>query len=303
MPRSRSSLILGIVMTVGCFAEEAPQPSDVSSVPDLPATTPTDAVEDSTAAAELPAPAAPLDESSEVRGTLDTLEVVPNLPTGLSVVEVSVVVEEVPARLVLAWIDPGVGVAKVLGVTPDDPDGISASGAAVRRGVDIAIGSGFLSAFYPPTPLGLLIVNGRRISRLNAEGHSTLLAVTSGEIVMVPRETPSAGFSGAIQTGPRLLMDGRNGVFASEPRTRDPYRRAFVAICSRGTLFGVTLDPVHLFPLAELLRSSDFACDDAVNLSGGGSEALVVRDLDGLIRAWGNASSRQGSLLAVVLGS
>ena len=88
-----------------------------------------------------------------------------------------------------------------------------------------------------------------------------------------------------------------------EPERRRPATRAFVALCEGGIIVvGISEDPIHLYDLAMLLVSPGStnrpACYDAVNLSGGGSAALVVRRHgEETPLVWGNVSVRQASLV------
>lgn len=197
---------------------------------------------------------------------------------------------------------------QVVGVTPEQPTGRSALGALNKNNADLVLGSGFLERFYPVTPLGLLVVDGVEISQLSrGRPLSAILAVRKQEIALIPRDAyRPVGTLGAIQTGPWLIQDGVVGISSREPETRPPVTRAFFALCEQGVwLAGVTLDGVHLFHLANFLATpkanGGYACRQAVNLSGGGAEALVVRAREGGEPfLWGNANFRQASLIVFV---
>jgi uncharacterized protein YigE (DUF2233 family) len=107
-----------------------------------------------------------------------------------------------------------------------------------------------------------------------------------------------------LQLGPRLIENGSVVVFGNEPQTRTPTSRGFIAKCADATIVvGITETPVSLYHLATYLgaaqRDGGLACDQAVNLSGGGAELLIVKSDDGaVVYAGGNTTVRQAALVA-----
>jgi hypothetical protein len=190
----------------------------------------------------------------------------------------------------------------IVGVTRSQPAGHSVLGALKRGQFEVLLAGGFMEALVPPTPVGLLVIDGQTINRVNPKGYSTILAVRDGSLYLVPRD--SLGFEavdGALQTGPRLIENGQVTIYPTEPESRPAATRAFVGFQEDGEiLLGITHDPVHLYHLATYLAappdSRVLPCYDAVNLCGGGVEALAVAVEDSVV-SLGNASLRQASML------
>jgi uncharacterized protein YigE (DUF2233 family) len=212
---------------------------------------------------------------------------------------------------------------KVIGVTPSAPAGPSAIDALTDQRVHVVVGSAYVETFYPPTPVGLLIVGGRTINPLNKQGMSSVLAVRSGRLVLTSKEEYKASrIEGAFQVGPQLVKAGQvvtKVLLQSEPRIVDPKKqfaysqkaeeepratRAFVGFRADGTIvLGVTLQPVRLSDLALFLAAKTefggLGCSEAVNLCGGGSEVLTFRT-GRETQSFGNKSLRQAALLTFV---
>jgi len=224
-------------------------------------------------------------------------------PVGGVKVENREILGKQPKSIIIAVIETALLKPAIAGLTYDNPAGSSAAGALVQDSADVVIGSGFLASFDPLSPLGLLIVNGELVNEIRPNGFSTVLGVEEGRLWLVNKDDyEPERFSSALQTGPRLVEDGVLGNSPEEPRLRPPAKRAFVGFCEQDIIVGVSLDPIHLHDLAAFLASpktdGGLGCQDAVNLAGGGSEALVVRtQKDGAPLMWGNVRMRQASLL------
>jgi uncharacterized protein YigE (DUF2233 family) len=209
---------------------------------------------------------------------------------------------------------------KVIGVTPAAPAGPSAIDALTDQRVHVVVGSAYVETFYPPTPVGLLIVAGRTINPLNKQGMSSVLAVRSGRLALTSKEEYNASrVEGAFQVGPQLVKSAQvvsKGLLQVEPRIVDPKKqfaysqkvteepratRAFVGFRADGTIvLGVALQPVRLSDLALFLAAKTefggLGCSEAVNLCGGGSEVLTFRT-GRETQSFGNKSLRQAALL------
>ena len=227
------------------------------------------------------------------------------------------------ADIVYLTIQRGRLTPKVIGVTPSAPAGPSAIDALTDQRVHVVVGSAYVETFYPPTPVGLLVVSGRTINALNKQGMSTVLAVRSGKLVLMSKEEYNASrVEGAFQVGPQLVKSGQvvsKGLLQFEPGIVDPKKqfaysqkveeepratRAFVGFRADGTLvLGVTLHAVRLSDLAVFLATKTelggLGCSEAVNLCGGGSEVLAFRT-GRETQSFGNGTLRQAALLTFV---
>lgn len=211
------------------------------------------------------------------------------------------------SRVIVVLIDPAHYRPRVVGVSPSMPSGQSIVGGIHRQGADIVVGSGYVEAYYPPTPTGLLITDGALINPLST-GSKVLTAVVGvvrGGLfihrvdVSVPERT-----TGAFQVGPWLVEDSRNIIHPSEPDSIRPFTRAFVGVRNDGfVIAGVTQQPVHLYHLADYLSagtgSRGLECVTAVNLAGGGSDGLAVKQGDSVI-TFRNTHQRQASILCFI---
>lgn len=211
------------------------------------------------------------------------------------------------SRIIAVIIDPSRYRPKVVGVSPSMPSGQSIVGGIQRQGADIVVGSGYVETYYPPTPTGLLIANGALINPLNP-GSPVLTAVVGverGELfvhranVSIPERA-----TGAFQVGPWLVEDGKNIIHPREPETKRPFTRAFIGVRNDGfVVAGVTQRPVHLYHLADYMSagpgSRGLECVTAVNLAGGGSDGLAVKQGDSVI-TFRSTRKRQASILCFI---
>jgi hypothetical protein len=215
--------------------------------------------------------------------------------------------EEPGSRLVYVKMSGSAVRPEVLGVTKEHPAGRSGQSVATGR-TAVVLGSAFVTSFYPPTPAGLLIVAGETTGKLFQAGLSTIVFVRGDTIGFAARDAAAdmTGMKGALQLGPRLIENGVVAILDTEPRDRKPSTRAFIAKCAGATtIAGITESPVSLYHLARYLGAAKSAggpgCTEAVNLSGDGSELLIVRSADGTIAyAGGNTTVRQAGLIAFV---
>jgi hypothetical protein len=159
---------------------------------------------------------------------------------------------------------------------------------------DAAIVGAVNGAFFEAdgAPSGLLISHGRRMAGFNGRGGSGILIVAERRARLVPAEGDASAVEGdvVLQCGPRLVEpDGTLGI-----RSDDGKRASRTVACIRngGTELNLVLawtrnsdrDGPGLFEMAEWLRQplvpdDKTGCDAALNLDGGPSTGLVLRDL------------------------
>jgi uncharacterized protein YigE (DUF2233 family) len=153
-----------------------------------------------------------------------------------------------------------------------------------------AVNGGFFEVDGAPS--GLLISHGRRMAAFNERGGSGLLVMTERRARLVPAEADAAAVLGdvVLQCGPRLVEpDGTLGI-----RSDDGKRASRTVACIRhgGTELNLVLawtrnsdrDGPGLFELAQWLRQplvpgDKAGCEAALNLDGGPSTGVVLRDL------------------------
>ncbi len=192
---------------------------------------------------------------------------------------------------------------RIIGVTRESPSGQSVSGLLNHSQAEVAIGGGFVESFYPLTPTGLLIVDGKAISPKSKKGYSGIIAVQNKKLKISHRDVfESDKTTGAFQVGPTLVSRDSVRISPQEPQKRNPYTRGFVGIRKDGkVVLGLTENRVHLYHLARHLNKSvaekGVGCVEAVNLSGGGAEAIAVRSGNNLL-LFGNSTLRQASMIA-----
>ena len=202
------------------------------------------------------------------------------------------------AKVAVAVARPGSLVPSVLGVTREYPKGRSVLAALAQPGVELVIAGGFGGRFSPPSPAGLLVVDGNVVSPVDRQGREVLLVILDGRLRFLPRDSAiPEGTSGAMQVGPWLVKGGS----LVAPDGPERATRAFVGVRANGAaVVGVTLERVRLHDLGAYLVDSRDAggqgCVNAVMLRGGGSEALATRDSDAVL-SLGNARRRQASML------
>lgn len=154
--------------------------------------------------------------------------------------------------------------------------------------VDVAVNAGFFGFGF--TPAGLMVQGGRVLSPAGPNGGSGVLVVDRGRARLIPSDSvdPAAMRADlALQCGPRLIeADGSHGIRrGGGPRARR------TAVCIRDG--GRTLDLIvvnhtegrlgpTLFNLATWLHEGlipgESGCEAALNLDGGPSTGLYVRN-------------------------
>ena len=168
----------------------------------------------------------------------------------------------------------------IVGVGNRSRGGVTASGQ-IDSGMQVVIGSGFVSEFKPVAPLGLLQIDGTVVSELSNHGYTRIIGLREGALDIIGRADYHRGlFTSAMQVGPGVVEFGNLDI--SERELNLPaHFRAFVARCDASTLVGITLKPMHLFHLGgDLLATFQAAgldCTEVANISGDLEALLAVR--------------------------
>ena len=156
----------------------------------------------------------------------------------------------------------------------------------------VVLSGGFLTSFYPPIPLG--IVKRSRVLVNRAAGGDLLnglLLVRAGRASIEPFRGAAgvAEWDDALQSGPMLLYGGHSalpnvaeiGTRSTRQLIENEYSRAFVATLPDNQFLLAVTGAVSLRALVDLLArpapQGGLACLNALNLSGGGSEGMLVR--------------------------
>lgn len=158
--------------------------------------------------------------------------------------------------------------------------GVTAVEALTDFGLDVVIGSSFVSELHSLTPVGLLQIDGSLISDLQAHGYTRILGVREEGLGVVSSRAYHRGlFDSALQAGPGVVEEGRLDI-SERDLTRPRYYRTFVALCDATALLGVTQVPMNLHAvgkrLLEYVDEIGASCDEVVNLAGD-REVILAR--------------------------
>ena len=199
-------------------------------------------------------------------------------------------------------IDPRTVRVKIEGLTQKYSNGRSAIEVG-RKGAKVVLGGGFMSSFYPIIPLGFLKIDGAVITALKTKGYNGVAGVKNGVLSLLSSSSQSAtNLDEGFQTGPFLIREGKIVFKPTTDASRNAYNRAFVGFNVNGKiLVAVTTEPVTLQQLAQYLLNSAYAdlkCQSVLNLSGGGSETLVVRGMNKQLFTYGSFNDNQSALIA-----
>lgn len=127
------------------------------------------------------------------------------------------------------------------------------------------------------TPLGLILVDGTRISRRMQNsgwpGKWGYFVMRKGRpSILVDTVPPPKGTELLLQCGPRLVIDGAIPKFKDRPTAR----RSAVGIDAQGRLLFAVADRAITFEQWAATLHDDLGCIDALNLDGGPSTQLSV---------------------------
>ena len=221
---------------------------------------------------------------------------------GLTLKEFTVRGSKLSTKLYAVIIDPAKFKVKIAGFSKENKSGVSPLGLIANEGVKVVLGSGFVKNFYPITPNGFLKVNNKLVSELKREGYNGIVGSKNNELQLLRSVSPliSSLYDG-FQTGPILIDEGVIKFRPTSDASREPYNRAFIAINNEGKIVAaITTEPVTLEALSEFLKSppfQDLKIKKAFNLSGGGSETLVVKINDKVYK-YGSYSLYESALIA-----
>lgn len=154
-----------------------------------------------------------------------------------------------------------------------------------RSKAKVIISGGYMSSFSPPTPLGLVKVDGTEIGRPHKTWIGTGMFCTDGRQVKIGRfdQLKSDKFTDCIQSGPLLIENGTvryNGnedIGSGEQRLVDSVQeQAFICIDQEHKIKLGVSDPIRLDDFSHILLDK-LKCQDALRLSGGASAGLQAQ--------------------------
>jgi hypothetical protein len=201
--------------------------------------------------------------------------------TGLRVHHVD---HEGEAAMLLVEVDEQHFEPVLVGADGRSRTGVTAVEALTDFGLDVVIGSSFVSELHSLTPVGLLQIEGTVISELQAHGYTRILGVRPAGLGVVPIRAYHRGmFDSAVQAGPGVVEEGRLDI-SERDLTRPRYYRTFVGLCNGKTLLGASQIPMNLHTvgkrLLEYLAETGRTCDEVVNLAGDREVVLALRSAD-----------------------
>lgn len=201
----------------------------------------------------------------------------------------------------VALIDQSILRANVFGLSSTRQSGTSPIEAVIDNKAVLALGSGFVTSFSPLVPNGFLKIQDREINPVNPSGYEVIIGVDSkGRLRLHSKYAKSeiAALSAGFQVGPMLLQDGKK-----QQIKHNKFTRSFLGLTGDNkvvvgiSLEAVDLNDISLFLLDPPNEYKRLKCINAVNLAGGGSEALVVSK----ISKSGNFNLKGASLLAFTI--
>ncbi len=187
------------------------------------------------------------------------------------------------------------------------PTGVSTELLMADAARVLVLGSGFVTELNALTPVGLLQIDGRSVSKIQRHGYTRVLGVDDHRLGVVDHLKFERGlFPSALQAGPGVVEAGQLDI-APRDLQRTPYFRALVGTCGERGLFAATLLPMHLYSVGELLlefaAAQDLACDEVVNLAGDREAVLAVRRAEGDVLYIGNPRTRKASMVMLHSGA
>ncbi len=167
------------------------------------------------------------------------------------------------------------------------------------------INGGATASFSTPVPVGLLVTQGRVVSKLASKSKSLsgvlCLDGTTASVVGIASYNPSKCNS-AVQAGPIVVEGGRNVIGTPERSALGAYQRSLAALDGSGKLFLMTTSKVHLYELAQCLVKELKKLDirEVLNLDGDTSSGLVIAAPGSTRREIGSTTSLVASAIAVL---
>jgi len=179
--------------------------------------------------------------------------------------------------------------------------GISTEEALRDNHLAVVLGSGFVAHLNGLQPVGLLRVQGRTLSPVQGHGYTRILGINDQGVGVVHRDDYQRDlFHSALQLGPGIIEQGEVDISEADLQ-RPKYFRSFLAICAARWVAGVSLAPTHLRTLgqtlADFFQTSQWQCDDVVNLAGDRQAVMLVATGDQTVIYHGDPRTYKASLL------
>ena len=193
--------------------------------------------------------------------------------------------------------------AAMVGLDSRHGTGVTALNAISEGGLQLVIGSGFVSELYTLAPVGLLRIDGVTVNEIQRHGYTRVLGVGErGFGVVSHREFQQGLFDSALQAGPGVIEAGLLDI-SERDLQRTPYFRALVGVCGDKALFGITMIPMHLRTAGQAVlgfaAAESLACDEVVNLAGDREAVLALRRDDGAVIYLGNPRTSKVALVGL----
>jgi len=191
----------------------------------------------------------------------------------------------------------------MMGLDVHQGKGVTALTALTEGGMQLVIGSGFVSELHALAPVGLLQIDGVVVNEIQRYGYTRVLGVRdTGFGVVGHRQFEQGLFDSALQAGPGVIEEGHLDI-SERDLQRIPYFRAVVGTCDDKVLFGITMIPMHLHTLGKVIldfaRAESLQCDELVNLAGDREAVLALRRNDGAIFHVGNPLTSKAALVGL----
>lgn len=195
--------------------------------------------------------------------------------------------------LYAAIIEPSYYTANIAGISREVQGGVVPIELIERQpSAKVLLGSGFVESFQPLVPNGFLKIDARVVSPVKRLGYNGIVGIVNNTLTLMPAQGDISRLNAGFQTGPFLVRGGRNVYNKQLSSANDLYERAFVGINQAGKIIaGITKGSVSLKALSDILSTTndkDLRCTTALNLSGGGSEVLIVRSDKGELLRYGS---------------
>lgn len=149
----------------------------------------------------------------------------------------------------------------------------SVSQLARKLAAPLGLNGGFFSKQY--SPLGLRIQSGKIINPVKNISWWGILMIKNAraQLLTYRQYRPSKAIDFAIQSGPRLLINGR--IPKLKPGLAE---RSAIGILPSGDIVLIATDhhPLSTYHLAKLMKNKPLNCRYALNLDGGSSTQLIA---------------------------
>jgi uncharacterized protein YigE (DUF2233 family) len=220
---------------------------------------------------------------------------------GLILKEFTIRDSKISTKIYAVIIEPVNIKVKIAGFSKENKSGVSPLALIDNAEAKIVLGSGFVKSFYPITPNGFLKLRNKVIVDLKKEGYNGVVGTKGNKLQLLRSNSQLIGsLYDGFQTGPILIDDSAIKFKPTSQASRNKYNRAFIAINYDGKIVAaITNEPVTLEALSEFLLNpsfKDLKSKVVFNLSGGGSETLVVK-MNKTIYKYGSYSLYESALI------